>query len=306
MIYLTGDTHGGIDLRKLTDKRLLGLSRQDYVIICGDFGFIYNWKKESRKERSWLKWFERQPYTLLFVDGNHECFPRLYDYPEIKWHGGKVHVIRDNVMHLMRGEIFDLDGNTIFAMGGARSHDRGPVAGDTKAVEGRFWWPQEIPDEAEMQHGMDNLAAHGSHVDYIVTHCLPGSLQQRIKPAFGIDPLNTYLEQIMASTTYTHWYCGHYHIDQDQPHNISVLFNRLVELGETVSASLPRAGEPIYRRDNRVGFFQDGKYTEGMITGIYPWGKARVKDQPVYDINVNGIVVPYVKESDIAGYGREE
>ena len=157
-----------------------------------------------------------------------------------------------------------------------------------------------------MQHGLDHLAAHGSHVDYIVTHCLPGSLQQRIKPAFGIDPLNTYLEQIMASTTYTHWYCGHYHIDQDQPHNISVLFNRLVELGETVSASLPRAGEPIYRRDNKVGFFQDGKYAEGTITGIYPWGKARVKDQPVYDINVNGIVVPYVKESDIAGYGREE
>ena len=38
MIYLTGDTHGGIDVRKLLDKKFLKRVKEgDYLIICGDF-----------------------------------------------------------------------------------------------------------------------------------------------------------------------------------------------------------------------------------------------------------------------------
>ena len=40
-----------------------------------------------------------------------------------EWNGGKAHKIRDSVLHLMRGEIFDIDNKKIFAFGGARSHD---------------------------------------------------------------------------------------------------------------------------------------------------------------------------------------
>ena len=51
-------------------------------------------------------------------------YRRLYnDYPVEEWHGGKVHKIRDSVLHLMRGEIFDIDGKKFFAFGGAKSHN---------------------------------------------------------------------------------------------------------------------------------------------------------------------------------------
>ena len=60
----------------------------------------------------------------MFVDGNHENYTRLYnDYPVEEWNGGKVHRIRDSVIHLMRGEIYDIDNKKIFVFGGAFSHD---------------------------------------------------------------------------------------------------------------------------------------------------------------------------------------
>lgn len=304
MIYLCGDTHGGIDLRKLTDKRLEKLKRSDYVIICGDFGFVYDWKKESRKERSWLEWFSKQPYTTLFVDGNHECFPRLYAYPEKEWNGGKVRVIRDSVLYLERGQVFTIDEQTFFTMGGASSHDRGPAVGDTSSA-GKYWWPEEIPSEGERNLGLENLQKHANHVDYILTHCLPASLQKSIKPEYPVDDLNVYLETVMNTVHYTHWYCGHYHMDQDIPHNVSILFNRLCELGFTVSCSPSQLGQPIYHKQDWVCFLEGVNYREGMITGVYPWGwgSAGIKDQPAYELMVNNKKYGIMKEKDIIGYG---
>ena len=73
MIYITGDTHGEIDIGKLSSKNFPqgnSLTKDDYIIILGDFGFI--WKNESDKtEEYWMKWFKNKPWTTLFIDGNH-------------------------------------------------------------------------------------------------------------------------------------------------------------------------------------------------------------------------------------------
>ena len=102
---------------------------------------------------------------MLFLDGNHENFDLLNQYPVVDYLGGKAHKISENIYHLMRGEIFTIDGNKYFCMGGAESTDK----------EGRqehiSWWKEEIPSYAEMKHGMDNLEKHNWEVDYILTHC---------------------------------------------------------------------------------------------------------------------------------------
>ncbi|MCR5323045.1 MAG: hypothetical protein K6E85_07235 [Lachnospiraceae bacterium] len=90
------------------------MTKDDYVIICGDFGGIWETGGESRNEKYWLDWFEERSYTLLFVDGNHENFERLYSYPVKEWHGGKVHEIRPHVLHLMRGQVFEIEDRNIF------------------------------------------------------------------------------------------------------------------------------------------------------------------------------------------------
>lgn len=104
MIFITGDIHGDptrFSINNFPEQK--EITRDDFVIICGDFGLIWA-QEESKREKYWLDWLEDKPYTTLFVDGNHENFARLNACPVENWHGGKVHKIREHVIHLMRGE----------------------------------------------------------------------------------------------------------------------------------------------------------------------------------------------------------
>lgn len=79
MIYVTGDTHGQIDFAKL---RIFAdnnpqLTKNDYVIIAGDFGAVWC---EPTLEKD-LKPYEELPFTVLWVDGNHENFTMVNSYP---------------------------------------------------------------------------------------------------------------------------------------------------------------------------------------------------------------------------------
>lgn len=287
MIYVTGDTHGSIDIRKLLENQVTDrMTEKDYLIICGDFGLIWNYKKEIRKERKWLDWLNKRPWTTLFADGNHECFPRLNAYPQKEWNGGKVHVIRDKVMHLMRGEVFEIEGSSIFVMGGASSHDRGPVKGDTEIVQGKSWWPEEIPSEAEMAYGLENLKKHSNQVDYIITHCLPTIYQDIVKRGeFAADPVTEYLQTIDQTVTYRHWYSGHYHVNIDVNAKISVVFSRIMPLGETIMNSETMLGVPKFRRGDAVLFKNRGEQMMGTIKEVHPWGPLFNKhDEPYYGI----------------------
>jgi hypothetical protein len=122
MITITGDTHGNF-LRFGSRYFPAGraMSRKDYVIVCGDFGI---WD-ESKESHYWLDWLDRKPFTTLFIDGNHENLDLLSRYPIRQWQGGSVHQIREHILHLMRGQVFEIDGITFFTMGGAASHDIG-------------------------------------------------------------------------------------------------------------------------------------------------------------------------------------
>ena len=46
-IYITGDTHGDIDLGKLK-REGFAAQKGDYVIICGDFGAVWDDSKEDK------------------------------------------------------------------------------------------------------------------------------------------------------------------------------------------------------------------------------------------------------------------
>ena len=124
MIYVTGDIHGEIDIHRLNSYQFpqqRHMGKGDYVVICGDFGCVW---AGDQTDRYWLNWLEAKPFTTLFVDGNHENFPLLAAYPQRTWQGGLVHELRPSVLHLMRGQVFSLEGRRFFTMGGASSHDR--------------------------------------------------------------------------------------------------------------------------------------------------------------------------------------
>lgn len=71
-VYVTGDIHSGLDMQKLRDWELGdSLASDDYLIVAGDFGFPWDFSAEECADIAWL---ESRPYTVLFVDGNHERF----------------------------------------------------------------------------------------------------------------------------------------------------------------------------------------------------------------------------------------
>ena len=81
MIFVTGDIHGNIDrFQNYMFPEQSSLTKDDYIIVCGDFGII--WKQEDDYwEKLSLDYLDNKPFTTLFVDGNHENFNRLEAFP---------------------------------------------------------------------------------------------------------------------------------------------------------------------------------------------------------------------------------
>lgn len=121
MIYVTGDTHGN---QILWDACITSfLKPGDTIIVLGDFGIGF-FDGKYWPEEMFFDYLAEQPYTVLFVDANHENFDKLNAYEVSEWNGGRVHRIRPNVIHLMRGEIYEIDGKKVFTFGGGYSLDR--------------------------------------------------------------------------------------------------------------------------------------------------------------------------------------
>lgn len=231
MIYVTGDTHGLEDFYKL--HIFAGehpeLTLNDYVIIAGDFGAI--WSEQTLVEN--LRYYTELPFTVLFVDGNHENFDLINSYPVETWNGGKVHKIKPNIIHLMRGQIFEIEGKTIFTFGGATSIDR------DYRIQGRSWWPQELPTYDELDEGIANLKRYGNKVDYIITHsCGQRALMYpKLRIYAGVKiacPESHLLSNFEDIVQFKHWYFGHFHIDAQLSDKYTVLMHNIVKLGEGV------------------------------------------------------------------------
>lgn len=250
MVYITGDCHG--DGRRFSSVHFpeqKEMTREDFVIVCGDFGLWH----DTAEERDWFDRLGKKPFTLLFVDGNHENFDRLYggEFCIVDFHGGKAHQIRENVYHLMRGYVFELCGKKFFAFGGARSRDiddgilDADDFDDDKAFEHvvkrwsaerrKFrinhvsWWEQELPSEAEMEFGLKTLEKCGNEVDFIISHCCPQQIVSVFAGGFcQSDVLTSYFNVVAETVGFTKWFFGHYHDDQVIMHKFMMLYEQIV------------------------------------------------------------------------------
>lgn len=282
MVYITGDTHGptpfglhsvdgyGPRFNKENFPEQKEMTRDDFVIICGDFGGIWNYDSryddtysafkdkiflehgESKEEKYWLDWLGKKKFTLLFCDGNHENHDRLAKaYPEVGFHGGRAHKIRENVFHLMRGYVFELNGLSFFVFGGARSHDISggilkpyeyPTEKEFKKAYRDFrdygslfrvdhisWWANELPTEEEMDRGLKNLSEHGWEVDFVVSHCAPVSIAA-LAGFPDRDRLTQYLELINERLDFRKWFFGHYHDNRQILSDYIMLYEQIIQV----------------------------------------------------------------------------
>ena len=250
MIYITGDCHCNFE-RFNTENfpEQKEMTKDDYVIICGDFGGIWDKDESGKEENWWLNWLENKSFTTLFVDGNHENFDRLYSYPEESWMGGKIHRIRPSVIHLMRGQVFLIDERKIFSFGGARSHDISggilePEDPDYKLKKKQLdkgwkpyrinhisWWAQEMPSAEEREEGRKNLLEHGNSVDFIVTHCCSSGTQAILGGGmFAPDELTKYFQELRETVQFKKWFFGHYHDNRNVSAEEILLYEQLIRI----------------------------------------------------------------------------
>lgn len=231
-VYVTGDIHGGLDMQKLRDWDLGdGLTSDDYLIVAGDFGFPWDFSAEECTDIAWL---ESRPYTVLFVDGNHERFDHWAGRPMELWHGGLTQRLSDTspIRRLTRGEVFELDGSTIFTMGGATSVDK------EYRIPYSSWWPQELPDERNFEEARAKLDSVGWKVDYVITHtCSTRMLSPTLYPAPGwnypaVDRLTAFFDELEDHLDYKRWYYGHFHRDANPAERHTVLYDYIVRLGD--------------------------------------------------------------------------
>lgn len=208
MIIVTGDTHGEQGRFKyLATQGETEWTENDYLIVSGDFGYLF---LNDSYENVFLNHLEEKPYTICFVDGNHENHAALNEFPVEIWNGGKIHRIRKNVIHLMRGQIFEIDGKKILTFGGAYSRDR------AQRTEGYSFWREEIPNESEFKEATENIKAHNFEVDYVITHTAPSEIIRKMgkKPDPHDAEFTGFLEWIMYEVKFKKWFFGHWHDDR--------------------------------------------------------------------------------------------
>ena len=203
MVYLTGDTHGELD--RFRHGKLRWLGKRDTVVVLGDFGFVWDGSREEQKRLDWLR---KRPYTLLFLDGTHENYELLAQYPTEERFGGRVQALGGNVYHVCRGSVLTLEERTYLCFGGAESPDR------DDREPGLNWWPQEMPSEEEYAFCEQNLEAHGYKVDYVLTHDAPSRfLDFTVLKAGENNRLHDFLDRLLLRLDYDRWFFGCYHKD---------------------------------------------------------------------------------------------
>ena len=218
MICITGDLHG--DLSRFKHKNIKKLKKNDSLIICGDFGFIWN---GSKKEERILKKLGKKRYNVLFVDGCHENYDLLKKYEVKQWNGGEVRVISGKLMQLMRGSVFTFGDQKIFAFGGGQSDDMDIRRG------ANTWWAEEVPTIEEIQSAVRTLEKNGNIVDYIVTHEPPSSLKEFLQiDTEQKSEMSTYFDEIRTKCKFKRWFFGKSHMNKVIPPQYHAVFDDVI------------------------------------------------------------------------------
>lgn len=221
-IFITGDKHGPTgNLRKdfLPENfpEGEGLTRDDCVVILGDFGALWS-NPPSQDELTGIHRLSAvKPWTTLVVDGNHENFDLLDALPSKNLFGAPVGVIAQNVYHLRRGYVYMINGRSCFVFGGAYSPDK------EIRTPGKSWWYREGPSREETERGFAELERVNWKVDYVFTHAAPTRVRDHVLeffvppedrfPVTFRDATGEYLDIIAERLEFRIWAFGHYHVE---------------------------------------------------------------------------------------------
>ena len=226
MIYVTGDTHG--DLERFKSKQASKLKKGDTLVICGDFGFIWDGSKTEEKT---LNWLSHRRYKILFVEGAHENYLMLDKYELEDYCGGRARHIAKNIYMLRRGDVFDIEGRKLFAFGGGDDEEIDLMDLEEEPVLTR------LPNDEDVARARDSLAAVNNNVDYIITYDTGFKLKSFLQmEQNSFNNLHAFLDEISRTCTFGKWFFGCYHMDKRIPPNYYGVYRSILnaQTGEEI------------------------------------------------------------------------
>jgi hypothetical protein len=207
--------HG--DFARFADKRIKSLKKGDFLIVAGDFGFL--WDKTDKEDRILRKIGKKRFYTL-FIEGCHDNYDLINSYPVENFGGGTAHHISGRLYHLERGGVFNLSGVRIFAFGGGVTPDI-----NERTAQNR-WWTEEAATENEIIRARENLEDHDWKFDAAVTHEAPAT----IKEFLGFETqllthMHHFFDEVKDKATFGKWFFGKLHRRKVIPPKFTALFD---------------------------------------------------------------------------------
>ena len=232
---ITGDTHIPIDGRKILNINDQGMTKKDNLIICGDFGLIWD-QGPSPTEKKWISKIQNKNFTTLFIDGNHDNHDRLNDLQTTEIFNNTVGIVSDNIYYLKRGHIYIINNKTFFCMGGAFSIDawhleKDLITGKQHKVwdrkPGKTWWEKEQPSKEDMLRAINNLESYNWKIDYVITHTCPlniantylATASNHLHPdevrylSNKKSEVEKYFQILSSEIEFEKWFFGHWHYD---------------------------------------------------------------------------------------------
>lgn len=223
MIFVTGDIHG--DIERFTSKDARALKKGDTLLICGDFGFVW---EGSKSEKKLLKRLGKKKYHIAFADGSFENYELISQYEKIDWNGAEVHKISGNLVHLISGNIYEIEGKRVFVFGGGEPLDSDIYPDSLES--------SSLPTLEDLKMAADNLKSVNFEVDYIITHEPPERIKNflNLNNSVHINIVNSFLDEVGKGTKFERWYFGHCHCDKVVTKKHTAVFKRILQTGGRV------------------------------------------------------------------------
>lgn len=166
---MVGDTHGNGRWVKHHVFPYAERGDVDAIVQVGDFGL---WPGEAGRE--FLDIVESEANRIekpwFWLDGNHEDFSELEERGCFK-SSTPCH-IKDHIIYLPRGCVWEWGSKTFMAMGGAFSIDK------RYHVPYQSWWPQEEITGGDLIRAERNMVLQGKvTIDVLLSHDCPSGTQ---------------------------------------------------------------------------------------------------------------------------------
>lgn len=229
-VLLMGDIHG--EVKRLADiaNKIDNWTKDDLIIILGDFGCI--WDRKTAKLK--LDYIAELPFTVAFLDGNHENFPLIKEMEQITlWNGGYIGMLSGGTIHLLRGEIYNINNKTIGVCGGANSIDK------YWRTEGESWWAEEEIIENDVNNFKNNLLIknlENKKLNIMLSHDCPIEILPTVRAFSGVNKMSSFsnsqkrLQEIYKMINVDKWYFGHWHFDLQLDDKFTCMYRNIKQI----------------------------------------------------------------------------